>query len=179
MATFSELEAALAAAPNIIATHTNKTPVQMDRGPDGIYLAQITYLAKSGNVAKSVAVTAVVKDFGLPGEEAWWYDRLPEPLRTVEVPVFFKDRTVSSITAAQIETFCNATWKAISGQAGAPDLRQFNVVPVDGKTVYAEMQTNTGAVGAKWIAKKFFIRLVDPNGSVAVGNANIKFEELA
>lgn len=178
MATFADLEAEIAAAPGVIASYTSKSPVQVDRGPDGLYTANIMYAVNKGQVASVVASTALVKDFGLPTEAAWWYDRLPEVLKPATVVKFFSDRTASSVTAAQIETFCNATWKSISGQAGAPDLRQFNVVPVDGKTVAIEARFNTGAAGAPWILRKFFIRLVDANGSVAVGNANIKFEEI-
>lgn len=178
MATFANLEAQLAAADGVIASYTSKSPTQAHKAPDGIYVAQISHAVEVGQVAELRTATALVKNFGLVDEEAWWFNGLPEVLKTAAPTVYFSARTVGTVTAAQIEAFCNATWKSLPNQSAAPDIREFSVVPVDGKTVRFEGYLNTGAAGALWTHKKYFIRLVDPNGSVSVGNANIKFEAI-
>lgn len=177
MATLENLLSDLEAADGVLAA-SYSNPQLVGQNLNDVWTTDFVYAEEEGAIANIKKHRAIAFGAISATADAYWLGSLPEPLRTDPPVVYFADRTASSITAAQIETFCNATWKALPNQSGAPDLREFSVVPSDGKTVRIECHTNTGAAGALWKPKKYFIRLVDPNGSVTVGNANIKFEEI-
>lgn len=177
MATLENLLSDLEAADGVLAA-SYSNPQLVGQNLNDVWTTDFIFVEEEGAVANIKKHRAIAFGAISATADAYWLGNLPDPLRVTPATVYFADRTVSSITAAQIETFCNTTWKALPNQSTAPDIRGFSVVPVDGKTVRFEGYLNTGAAGALWKLKKYFIRLVDPNGSVTVGNANIKFEEI-
>lgn len=177
MATLENLLSNLQAADGVLAA-TYSSPQPVGQNLDNVWTTDFVYAEEEGAIANIKKHRALAFGADSATANAYWLGSPPEPLRVTPKAVYFSARTASSITAAQIETFCNATWKALPNQSAAPDIRGFSVTPVDGKTVRFEGHLNTGAAGALWRLKKYFIRLVDPNGSVTVGNANIKFEEI-
>lgn len=66
--------------------------------------------------------------------------------------------------------------------AGARDIREFQCEPVDGSTIRVSGYFNTGAGLTTWERMTWFVKLLDPNGSVAPdgqGNyANIEFQRV-
>lgn len=176
--TLAQLLSAVQGAPGVLAAKHN-TPTQVPGFEDvtpPLHFCELTYFAVLDGVIKDSSVKVGIYDYQGGSEAAYFYRKKPEPLvdNTVE---YFSNRTASTITASAIETFCNTVWRSL--HAGAPDIRQFNVTPVDGSTVRIEGDFNTGEAQAKWTQMRYYIRLVDPNGSVTPGNANIRFEGIA
>ena len=85
-------------------------------------------------------------------------------------PVYFSARTASTVTAAQIQAYCNAQWETVI--ANSVDIIDFNVSAVSGSVV---LVGGVFDMGTTWEQRSYYIRLVDPNGSVAAGNANVQF----
>lgn len=175
MATLMELRDELANAPSVLDTTIQGEPTALFAG---LRKARIAYVAVTDGIAHAQAVDAIVKDWNTPQEVAYWLARLPQPLVDTTV-VYMADRTATTVTAAQIETFCNSVWKDAAGgnQPGAGDIRRFNVAPVDGKTVQVSGMFHL--VGNNtWEQRTYLIRLIDPNGALTIVSGNIKFERL-
>ena len=110
-----------------------------------------------------------------------WIGGPPPALYNDPAPLF-PSRTESTITRGQAEAFCNAAWRAAApagaGFTNAADIREFTVVPVDDNTVQVSGKFNVTGDAVPWQYRSYYVRLVDVNGSVLLGNANIKFERV-
>lgn len=176
MATLQELQVQLATAPGVIGASVQAEPQALFAG---LRKARIAYVAVVDGIAHAQAADAIVANLGEQNEAAYWLSRIPQPLVDNTV-TYFAARTASTITAAQIQTFANQAWKSQANHASAGDIRNFRVDPVDGKTVQVTGVFNiVPASGAPtWGQQTWLLRLVDPDGSVTLGNANIKFERV-
>ena len=174
--TLQERLAEIAAIPGVLAADAGMNPQRDGSLPGDLRLGQIKYTIAEGNVATTVDVILVVVDYGLQTEAAYWHRGIPVHLVPAPAaPSYFSARSGTAITAQNIKDFCNATWAQL--HAGAPSIRSFSVEPVDGSTVRIHGDFCT-APGGTWTNAVYYVRLVDPNGSVAVGNSNIKFEQV-
>lgn len=149
------------------------TPYVVNETPS-IHMGDVKYWVADGDVVRENTATLVILDYNGGSEAAYWLRRLPDVLEpTPAAPTYINDRT-TPFTAAQIESFCNTVWQDLN--SGAGDIIEFNVTEVDGKTVRVSGNFDIGTDTRE--ARSYYIQLVDPNGSVTVGNANIKFERI-
>jgi len=151
-------------------------PAHVGSGFLNLHITNVTYYVVEGDIVTVNKVTAIISNYLGEGEAAYWLRSLPEPLRVVVPDPLFPARTASTITAAQVETFSNAAWLAANANAAA--IRGFSVTPIDGNTVQVSGKFNIPNDALPWQDRSYYIRLVDPNGSVTLGNANIKFERV-
>lgn len=143
----------------------------------GWEIARIAYL-------QTDAATGVIADNAV---EVWidaqgacyWARRRPAVLEVEQK--FLSSRTAggwANLTrAAQwsaIEGFCNSVYQGAN--AGAQAIREFQVAPVTGSIIKI---TGYFDKGTTWALEAWYVRLVDPNGSVAAPYSNIEFEKAA
>lgn len=177
----SERVAALDAAQNVLAAYTRG---EVEAIGGNLHAVRVEWVVTSGDVVNNYAARLIVDDFGLETEAAYWQGELPGPLRPAPVETkYLTMRTAggwAALTAAAqrtaIENFCNDVYKA--KVANARNIRDFSVEPWDGSTVKVSGWFNTGASLDEWRRRAWFIRLIDPNGSVAAGSGNVEFHEV-
>jgi len=167
---------ALANAANVIGVSREAEPTMVLAGLGKL---RVTYASTTGSIAEIQVVDLLVVNFGEQNKAAFWLSRVPAPLVVTPPVVYISDRTVGEpITAAQIQSFCNAQWRAQAGHSAAADIRKFSVVPVDGKSVQVSGWFNvipqSGA--ATWERRAYLIRMIDPNGNPS--GSNIWFERV-
>lgn len=172
--TFEERLAELNADPDVLEAVEQSAPAPIG-GFAGLWTASISYVSVAGDVAQRNTVDLVGIADGEQGEAWYWARRVPDVLTNGPVGLF-ADRTAGNITAAQVQTFANSTWA--TANAGAASIRNFSVTAIDGKTVQVSGTFNVPNDPLPWQARSYYIRLVDANGSVTPGNANIKFERV-
>lgn len=151
-----------------------------------LYLGVIGWIEIVDGAAVRRNNDIIVKDLGevvneVNIEQAYWVGSIPTPLRAETK--FLASRTTGgwgSLTrAAQlsaIQGFCNAVYKG--AVAGARDIREFTCEPVDGSTIRVSGYFNTGAGLTTWERQTWFVKLLDPNGSVAAPYSNIEFQRV-
>lgn len=176
--TLVEREAQLSAASGVLDVwreNDNPTPV-----PRSQALWQITlhYAVSDGPSSRLESATLLIYDYSGESESATWFRRVPEVLRAEEK--FLSDRTTGGwdgLTRAQqwaeIESFCNEVYQAAA--VGAQAIRSFNVSSIQGDTVQVSGYFD---LGNTWQYQTWFIRLVNPNGSVAAPYSNIEFKRV-
>jgi hypothetical protein len=168
-------------APGVLAAQITRTPAALPRFGQ-LYTAAISWYLTTGDFVRSESAELIIVELGTENEAAYWLDRVPAILVVPPVIVYMADRTASTVTAAMIESFCNSTWTAAApgaGQTGAASIREFEVTPVDGRTVRVNGMFNLVANGGSWERRTYLIRLVDPNGQLTLASGNIKFERVA
>lgn len=179
--TITERVESLDAAAGVLSAFT-KGEVETIGG--NLHTQRVEWVTTSGDVANSFAARLIVDEYGTETEAAYWLGELPAPLRPV-VPEekYLTARTVSgwgALTAAAqkaaIESFCNEVYKA--AVAGARDIREFTVTPVDGTKVKVSGYFNAGQNNTTWERQTWYIRLIDANGSVAAPYSNIEFQRV-
>ena len=173
MATLLERIAELEESSAVVLVETPGTP-EVVNGTD-IRMLDVAFWYTLGNVMDRAIVRIYILDYSTQDEAAYWHRKEPAVLRVPGPIDYFSARTASTITAAQIEAYCNAEWQAL--KPGAADILRFEVTPIDGATVeiagiFHDPTSNT------WSHKRYYIRLLDPDGAVSPGNANVKFEAL-
>ena len=82
----------------------------------------------------------------------------------------------SKTGSTAIQNFCNAVYK--TKEAAAGDIREFSVAPHDGSTIKVNGMFYVGASTA-WERMSWYVRLIDPNGSVAAPYSNIEFHQIS
>lgn len=177
----SERVAALDAAQNVLAAYTRG---EVEAIGGNLHAVRVEWAVTSGDVVDTYTGRLIVADFGLETEAAYWQGKLPDPLRPAPVEVkYLASRTTGgwgSLTGAAqktaIQNFCNDAYKA--KVANARNIRDFSVEPFDGATVRVSGWFNSGANLDEWRRRGWFIRLIDPNGSVAAGSGNVEFHEV-
>ncbi len=153
---------------------------------DPLYLGVIGWIEIVDGAAVRRNNDIIVKDLGdvVEGvniEQAYWVGSIPTPLRAETK--FLSSRTAGGwaglTRAAQlsaIQTFCNAVYKG--AVAGARDIRDFQCEPVDGSTIRVSGYFNTGAGLTTWERQTWFVKLIDPNGSVVSPYDNVEFHRV-
>ncbi len=173
--TLAERVAELSAVNGVVAAIIDGEPKQLSLSPS-IHLARVTYWRIVGSLVTDSAVAVVVLNYGVPETEAaYWLRKVPDILQPAAAATTYFTSRNSPFTAAQIETYCNQIWVAANASAGP--ILEFNVQAVNGKTVKVSGKFDVG--GASREDRSYYIWLVDPNGSVAAGNANVKFERIS
>lgn len=163
--TLEELKTAAKAGPNVLAAEVTNGP-QLASGFTGLHGAVISILVDAGNgVFRRTNHDVLILGYETPQESAGWVNGLPQPLH-VDPPLFG-----GKVDAAQVETFCNAKWKAANAQA--TDIREFSVHHLNPTTLRVSGLFDVAGTREN---RQYIIWLVDPNG--AVSGANAKFERL-
>lgn len=167
---------ALANAPGVLGVSSAAEPEPLFAGLGRV---RVTYATADSDTAAVNTADLLVVSWGTGSEAAYWLPRVPAPLVTEPVVEYLSDRTASTVTAEQIQTFCNSAWRDAAGgaQTGAGDIRQFAVVPVDGRSVqvggwFHLVGDNT------WERRTYLVRLIDPDGALTLASGNIKFERV-
>lgn len=170
-ATFNDLVTSLQAASGVLDAWAVNEP-QPIAGSTALHLADVRYVQVLPTHVIDNKVRVVIKNYDVQGEEAYWVSGVPEPLRVATPIVYFSDRTVSSITAAQIKTYCNNKWETL--HANTDNILDFQVTPVTGDTVLVsgvfDMGDNT------WKQMSVYLTLVNPNAASPTADANVKFK---
>ena len=171
-ATLAEQVSAIQGAQGVIAAELLEEVAPV-AGFASLSTAQVAYYYVSGDVAEENTVGLLVLNYGAQGEAAYWSRRLPSPL-AVAAPIQYMTSRNTPFTAAQIESYCNQLWVAANPTAGP--ILEFNVQVVNGKTVKISGKFDVGSSSRS--ERSYYIWLVDPNGAVTPGNANVKFERI-
>lgn len=178
--TLQERLAQVAAATNVSEAAIVVAPRNIDGFSTNKY-AKIDWILNSGSdVALRQGAELFVRNAGEQGEVAVWSGGIPAILQTQAR--FLTSRTAggwAAQTYAQqftaIQNFCNAVYKTQEASAG--DIREFNVVPHDGSTIKVSGMFYVSAT-TSWKPMVWYVRLIDPNGSVASPYSNIEFHQI-
>lgn len=147
-------------------------------GFNALYTADIRYAAIDGDKATDNRVRLVGIDHGGAGE-AWYWLSVPSELTNDPVKLLTSRTTAGwgaltlAAQEAAVESFCNSVYAAAN--TGAQNIREFSVSAVKGDTVKVSGYFD---IGTTWEQQTWYIRLVDPNGSVAAPYSNIQFERV-
>lgn len=119
-------------------------------------------------------------------ETAYWFIRTPSILVVPTEVKYLTSRTAGgwaslsgSAQKTAIENFCNEVYKAAN--AGASNIREFNVEPINGTTVKVRGNFNTKDANNafnQWTPMVWYVRLIDANGSVAAPYSNVEFHKV-
>ena len=180
--TIDEQVAALAAAPNVLRAFQAGDPKTIFGG--NLHMVRVEWFTVSGNVVNSEAQSLIVDKMTEPEEAAYWLGNIPAPLRPAPAEVkYLTSRTTGgwgTLTAAAqktaIQNFCNEVYKVAN--AGAANIREFTVEPIDGTTVKVRGNFNTGNGFTEWTPMAWYVRLKDANGSVAAPYSNVEFHRV-
>lgn len=170
---------ALDAAPNVLEAWIEVAPVSIGRAGT-VYAGRVAWVESSGSTATQKGVDVIVVNLGVVGQEAaYWLNDVPGPLKTETK--YLTSRTTAgwgALTAAAqseaIESFCNSVYKAAN--AGASDIREFSVTATNGSTIRVSGYFD---IGTTWEHQTWYVRLIDPNGSVTAPYSNIEFQRVA
>ena len=169
--TLTERVTALTNASGVLAVQQQGDPEQVI---SGIHLAKVTYWAVEGDAVKANTVGLIITDYQGQSEAAYWLNRTPSVLVPApEAPTYITDRN-TPFTAAQVEAFCNSLWQIANPTAGP--ILNFTVTAINGKTIRVAGDFDIAANTREH--REYYIWLVDANGSVTPGNANVKFERI-
>jgi hypothetical protein len=171
---------ALGAAPNVLEAWIETAPVSFGRAGT-LYAGKVAWVEVSGQTVQQRGIEVIVKHLGEVGQEAaYWVGSLPAPLQ-VTPDAYITGRTgtvqnpLTPFTSAQVQAFCNAQWKATSGNAAARDVMEFSVENVTPNTVRVSGLFHDVATNNR-VRLTYLISLVDANG--ATTGANVKFEKV-
>lgn len=169
---------ALDAAPNVLEAWIEVAPVSIGRAGT-VYAGRVAWVESTGSTATQRGIEVIVVNLGVVGQEAaYWLNEVPGPLKTETK--YLTSRTASgwgALTAAAqstaIQGFCNSVYQAVN--VGAGNIREFSVSPVDGTTIKVSGYFD---IGTTWEQQTWYVRLIDPNGSVAAPYSNIEFQRV-
>ena len=145
-----------------------------------LYFATVVWYRDMGEVVQKETGTLIIEKLGVVGEEnvLGWLAKIPEVLAPVAETKYLSSRTAggwASLTgAAQLSAitgFCNSVYAAANVGAGA--IRELTAEPVDGSTIRVSGYFD---LGTTWEQQTWYVRLIDPNGSVAAPYSNIEFQ---
>lgn len=178
-ATHAERLAELNNDPDVLEAvlETSFAPIP---GTTALYKASYRYVAVDGDTVIDNTVAVIAYDFGGPAEAVYWLRRTPDVLTNTPPEKLISARTASgwsALTVAQqstaIENFSNEVYQAAN--AGAGDIREFSVSAVSGDTVKVSGYFD---LGTTWEQQTWYVRLIDPNGSVNAPYSNVEFQRI-
>lgn len=180
--TVQERTEQLKALPEVLEAWIESTPVSVPRAGE-IYKGRLAWAHLSGGIVRIDGHDIIVVKLGVIGEEAaYWLNQVPEILRPAPADAYITGRTAAAaanpkrpFTSAEVESFCNAQWRATNGNSGALAIKEFSVTNIDANTVrvtglFHDVATNTRP------RLTYLITLVDANG--ATTGTNVKFEKV-
>lgn len=172
--TVQERIAELNAVPEVLDAWIETTPASIPRAGE-IYTGRLGWAYLTGGVVRLTGHDLIIVKLGVIGEEAaYWLNQVPDILKPAEPDAYITGRT-QPFTKAQVEAFCNAQWRATSGNAAARDVIEFSVSNVTANTVRVSGLFHDVATNNR-IKLTYLISLVDANG--ATSGANVKFEKV-
>lgn len=166
--------AAVSAAPNVIAAFLAKDPEPIPKTTQ-LHHARMSWYYLSGGFVLNGGADLIIVNYGVAGQEsAYWFNTLPSILAERTAPTFITGRN-TPFTGAQVETFCNAQWRATQGNSAALAVKEFTVSNVDPNTIRVGGLFHDVATNQRQ-RLSYLITLVDANGSTS--GANVKFEKV-
>lgn len=180
--TVQERIAELNAVPEVLDAWIERTPTSVPRAGE-IYKGTLAWAHLSGGVVRLGGHDIIVVKLGVIGEEAaYWLNQVPDILKPAEADAYITGRTAAAaanpkrpFTKAEVESFCNAQWRATNGNSAARDVIEFSLTNLTSNTVRATGLFHDVATGNR-LRLTCLISLVDPNG--ATTGANVKFEKV-
>jgi len=172
---------ALGAAPNVLEAWIEVAPVSFGRAGT-LYAGKVAWVEVSGQTVQQRGIEVIVKNLGIVGQEqAYWVNDLPGPLKPSTEVKYLSSRTTAGWGAlsgaaqlSAIEGFCNSVYATASPGAGA--IREFSATPTNGTTIKVSGYFD---LGTTWEHQTWYVRLIDPNGSVSAPYSNIEFQRVA
>lgn len=154
-------------------------PLGQPTGFTTLHAAKIAWYLDAGNgVTQGQSAEFIITGKDTPQEAVYAIGNVPPILQTETK--FLASRTAGgwgNQTAAQqfaaIENFCNGVY--VAAHAGASNIREFSVSNVNGTTIRVNGNFD---VGTTWEPQSWYVRLIDPNGSVAAPYANVEFQRI-
>lgn len=166
--------------PNILQANYEVTPKTVHPLFGELYVATVGWYYTENAVAKHGSGILIIVSLGTQNEAAYWLGSAPTIL-TPEVK-YLSGRTASGWGAqtgaqqlAAISTKLNEYWVNAQGAARDPILN-LTITPTNANTILASGVFDTGSA---WEQRQYYVTLVDPNGSLTAGNANVKFRRVA
>lgn len=184
--TLEELKARIDARPNVIGVGeengtrgTYMPGVNWGESGELLYKATIVWLVDNGETVQKSSKDVLIFKMGSIGEEVvlgWLGSDVPEPIKVV--PDAYITGRNTPFTKANVETFCNAQYKSLTGQSAARDIIGFTVENVTPNTIRVSGYFHDATITAVQTRVKltYLITLVDANG--ATSGANLKFEKV-
>lgn len=180
--TTQERIAELKAVPEVLDAWIERAAASIPQ-TETLYKGRLAWAYLKGGVVRLDGHDIIVVNSGVIGQEAaYWLNQVPDILKPAEADAYITGRTAAAaanpkrpFTKAEVQSFCNAQWRATSGNAAALDVKDFAVTNFDANTIrvtgyFHDVATNTRP------RLNYFITLVDPNG--ATTGANVKFEKV-
>lgn len=180
--TVQERIAELNAVPEVLDAWIETTPTSIPRAGE-IYTGRLGWAYLTGGVVRLTGHDLIIVKLGVIGEEAaYWLNQVPDILKPAEPDAYITGRTAAAaqnpkrpFTKAEVQSFCNAQWRATNGNSAALDIKDFSVTNTAPNEIkvsgyFHEVATNTRP------RYSFFVTLTDPNGAAAA--PNVKFEKV-
>ena len=154
-------------------------PLGQPVGFTTLHAAKIAwYTVGADGVARGQSAEFLIAAQGTEQEEVFPIGGQPSILQ--EETKFLTARTAGgwgNLTAAQqfsaIEGFCNGVYVAANPQSA--NIREFNVSNINASTIRINGMFD---LGTTWEPQSWYVRLLDPNGSVAAPYANVEFQKI-
>jgi len=170
---------ALNALPNVLQANFARAPQSIPFFGE-LYTATIGWYYTTNGVAENSSAEVVIVALGTPQEAAYWLTKTPTILQPVVETKYLTTRTAggwAGLTGAQqkagIQNFCNKVYKDAANVDG--NIREFDVQPVDGTTIKVSGYFD---LGTTWEHQTWFVRLIDPQGSVSAPYSNVEFQRI-
>lgn len=173
-----KVDALNAKTETVLSAWLEVAPVTMERSP--LYRGTIAWVEIAADeTVQRKSQEIIVRDLGVVGQEtAYWMGQLPAPLKPETK--YLTGRTTAgwgnlsaTAQATAIENFCNSVY--VGANAGAGNIREFSTTPVNGSTIRVSGYFD---LGTTWQRQEWYVRLIDPNGSVASPYSNIEFQKV-
>lgn len=154
-------------------------PLSRPTGFETLDAAKISWYVDAGDgVARGNSAEFLISGKDTPQETVYAIGNAPAILQAETK--FLSARTAGGwgdLTAAQqfaaIENFCNGVY--VAAHAGASNIREFSVTNINASTIRVNGNFDTGS---EWKPQSWYVRLLDPNGSVAAPYANVEFQQI-
>lgn len=175
--TLEEKLAEISAKPGVLGAAI--IPLGQPTGFTTLHAAKIAWYLDAGNsVTQGQHAEFIITGKDTPQEAVYAIGNTP-PILQAESK-FLTARTAGgwgALTAAAqftaIENFCNGVY--ISANPSASNIREFSVSNVNASTIRVNGMFD---IGTTWEPQSWYVRLIDPNGSVAAPYSNVEFQKI-
>jgi hypothetical protein len=161
----------LNALPNVLQANYLREPQSVPFFGE-LYTATIGWFYTENGIAKKSSADVIITALGTEQEASYWLAATPPILLPVVETKYITGRTGGGFTEAQVKSSVQAIW--LNAVPTSSAIIGLTVSAVDGKTIRA---TGSFDVGNNLREIRTYVMwLVDVNGSVTPGNANIKWQ---
>lgn len=175
--TLAEKLAEITAKPGVLDAAI--IPLSRPTGFETLSAAKIAWYLDAGDgIARGQSAEFLITAEGTPQETVYAIGSAP-PILQAETK-FLSARTAGGwgnlAAAAQfaaIENFCNGVY--VAAHPGSLNIREFSVTNINSSTIRVNGNFDTGT---EWRPQSWYVRLIDPNGSVAAPYANVEFQQI-